>query len=205
MKQDKETNASIQRIKLWDPALRLFHWALVVCVISTWYLGRFGPDIMALHFYFGYAILALLAFRLIWGFIGPAPARFSHMIYSPGTLFSYLRCMFKRQPSYWPGHNPLGALAALALLTVLSLQALSGLFVDPDDFINIGPFSHLVSSDWVRFAGQWHHLLSNVLAGLVGLHLAAILFYKYWKGEDLIKAMINGYKEVRERSSRKDG
>ncbi|SNZ07660.1 cytochrome b/b6 domain-containing protein [Cohaesibacter gelatinilyticus] len=198
MKQDKYPNPTTKLVKLWDPALRIFHWALAICVVSAWCLGRFGPDIMTLHFYFGYAALGLLAFRLIWGLFGPSPARFSHMIHGPRTIVGYGRDMFQRKPSYWPGHNPVGSLAAWALLLIVLAQAGTGLFVDADDYVNVGPLASMLDSAGVRLATQWHHLLANILAVLVGLHLFAVLFYKYWKREDLITAMITGWKEVKE-------
>ena len=121
-----ENDKSIERIRLWDPAIRLFHWALVICVIAAWGLGEFGPDIMTLHFYFGYAVAALLAFRLVWGFIGPKVVRFSHFFYGPKTTMIYAAKMFERKPSYWRGHNPVGALAAFALLGILIAQVATG-------------------------------------------------------------------------------
>nr|WP_249138927.1 cytochrome b/b6 domain-containing protein [Actibacterium sp. MT2.3-13A] len=182
---------------MWDPALRLFHWALVVCVVTSWGLGRFGPSIMTLHFYFGYAVIALLTFRLIWGLFGPASARFSHFLYGPGATLRYAAQIPRRAPSYWPGHNPVGALSVFALLAVLTAQAATGLFADPDDFINVGPLADMVSREAALGAASWHYRLSLAVLALVGLHLAAIAFYRLWKGEDLVRPMITGRKAVR--------
>lgn len=189
----------LENVRLWDPALRLFHWALVICVVTSWGLGRFGPDIMTLHFYFGYAICALLAFRVIWGLVGPASARFIHFIYGPRTTLGYAKHMFDRKPSYWPGHNPIGALAAFALLGILIAQVATGLTSDPDDFINVGPFASWVGYDNAVIATRIHNYLANVLLALVAVHLGAIAFYKLWKREDLIKPMITGWKLVKKR------
>jgi len=194
---DRTTPADVTRVKLWDPALRLFHWALVVAVVSAWMLGQFGPNIMALHFYFGYAVIGLLIFRILWGFIGPAPARFGHFIFGPKTLFAYLRGIGKREPSYWPGHNPVGALAVFALLAFLAFQVATGLFADPDDFINVGPFAHMLDSEGTRTATKWHNRMAWGLFGLVILHIGANLFYAIWKHEDLIGPMVTGWKKVR--------
>ena len=187
----------LTRVKLWDPALRLFHWSLVICVGAAWYLGQFGPNIMTLHFYAGYCVIALLVFRLIWGLAGPAPARFSHFIYGPKTTFGYLAGLRKPEPSYWPGHNPIGALSVFAILAVLIAQTGSGLFADPDDFINVGPLADQVSAQANRRASQIHEIASKLILLLVVLHLFAIIFYKRYKGEDLIKPMITGWKWVR--------
>ncbi|MGC9369536.1 MAG: cytochrome b/b6 domain-containing protein [Paracoccaceae bacterium] len=187
----------IETIRLWDPALRLFHWALVVCVVAAWLLGRFGPSIMTLHFYFGYAVLALLAFRVIWGLFGPTAARFSHFLYGPGTTLRYMARIGRREPSYWPGHNPVGALSVFVLLAVLIAQALTGLFADPDDFINVGPLADSVSRDTALAAAGWHYRLSLAVLALVVLHVSAVAFYRLWKREDLVRPMITGRKAVR--------
>lgn len=192
-----EKPQDVTRVKLWDPALRLFHWSLVICVGAAWYLGEFGPNIMTLHFYVGYVILALLAFRIVWGLVGPAPARFSHFIYGPKTTARYVAKIGKREPSYWPGHNPVGALSVFAILLVLIIQAGSGLFADPDDFINVGPLADMVSSQANRRASQIHEIASKLILLLVVTHLFAIIFYKRYKREDLIKPMITGWKWVR--------
>lgn len=187
----------VEEIRLWDPALRLFHWALVVCVVTAWGLGQFGPSIMTLHFYFGYAVAALLAFRVIWGLFGPASARFSHFLYGPGATLRYAAQIGRRAPSYWPGHSPLGALSVFALLAVLMAQVGTGLYADPDDFINVGPLADTISREAAIRSAGWHHRLSLVVLLLVLLHLAAILFYRLWKRENLVRPMITGRKAVR--------
>jgi cytochrome b len=201
MRETRQTsdpqNTALHRISLWDPALRLCHWSLVTSVCTGWYLGRFGPGIMTLHFYAGYAVIALLVFRLIWGLFGRWPARFWDFLYGPRRTAQYMRSMFVRRPSYWAGHNPIGALSIFALLAALAMQAATGLFTDPDDFLNRGPLADYVSDDWVAWASNWHVTLSKVVLALVALHLAAILFYRVWKGENLVAAMIHGRKTVR--------
>lgn len=185
------------RVRLWDPFLRVFHWALAVCVLSAWVLGEFGPGIMTLHFYTGYAILGLLAFRVLWGFIGAWPARFWHFTYGPGTYLRYLSGISRRSPSHWPGHNPLGALSVYLLLGALLLQGLTGLYTDPDDFINVGPLAAGAPSGWVPLATTIHQTLPPIILLLVLLHLGAILFYYLWKGENLVPSMLHGRKVVR--------
>ncbi|MCI2401095.1 cytochrome b/b6 domain-containing protein [Aliiroseovarius subalbicans] len=183
--------------RVWDIALRLFHWALVVCVVTAWGLGRFGPAIMTLHFYAGYAVIGLLAFRILWGLVGPAPARFGHFLFGPSATLAYLKRLPKRVPSFWPGHNPVGALSVFGLLAILILQVATGLVSDPEDFINVGPLADQVSSQTNRLATTWHYRGSLIILALVALHLAAILFYRIWKREDLVRPMITGWKAVR--------
>ena len=194
---DHELPEGVTRVKLWDPALRLFHWLLVICVVAAWMLGRFGPNIMTLHFYLGYAVIGLLGFRLAWGLFGPTPARFAHFLFGPRTTLAYLSKLGKREPSYWPGHNPMGALAAFALLALLVAQVVTGLYTDPEDYVNVGPLAGSVDIETARMALGWHYRLSLVLLALVVLHVGAILFYKKWKREDLVRPMLTGWKAVR--------
>lgn len=185
-----------ERVKLWDPLLRGFHWTLAVLVIANWVLGQIGPLNMWLHFWLGYTILGLIVLRVIWGLVGPEPARFTSFLRGPSAIFGYLRHMFRREPSYWPGHNPLGALSVVALLAVLFWQVGTGLISDPDDYINVGPLASEVSRATSRKAVAWHHLGGTLIAALVVLHVAVILFYRLWKREDLITPMITGWKWV---------
>lgn len=188
--------ARLRKIRLWDPLLRVFHWLLAFFVTLSWCLGQFGPAQMTLHFWSGYVIAGLLIFRLIWGFVGPAPARFSHFLRGPGAISDYAGHMLLRQPSYWPGHNPLGALSVIAMLAVLAAQVTSGLISDPDDYINVGPLAKYVASSTRSAAVGWHELGANLILILVLLHLAVILFYRFWKHEDLVTPMLTGIKEI---------
>lgn len=188
-----------RREQVWDPALRAFHWVLALLVIANWLLGKIGPSDMTLHFWLGYGIIALLAFRLVWGFVGPPPARFTHFIRGPRAVRAYLRDMVRPRPSHWPGHSPMGALAVVAMLAVLIMQVTTGLFADPDDYINVGPLASQVGSATSRAALRWHHRGADLILILVLLHWAVIIFYRLWKREDLVRPMIDGWKWVRRR------
>lgn len=192
-----QDNGPVERVRLWDPLLRGFHWLLAFFVIAAWCLGQFGPSRMTLHFWCGYVVIGLLAFRLIWGFVGPGPARFSHFLRGPLAIRDYASHMLLREPSYWPGHNPLGALSVIAMLAVLAAQVSSGLISDPDDYINVGPLASYVSSATRTKAVGWHELGANLILILVLLHVGIILFYYRWKHENLVKPMISGWKSVR--------
>lgn len=194
-----EIPPGVEQLRVWDPLLRGFHWLLAALVITTWLLGKFGPSKMTLHFWLGYTIIALLAFRLIWGIIGPRPARFVHFVRGPVAFWRYARGFFRREPSFWPGHNPMGALSVIAMLAVLGVQATTGLFSDPDDFINVGPLAEHVSRATRKAAVSWHHTGAALILILVGLHVAVILWYRFWKREDLVRPMITGWKLVRRR------
>ena len=149
------------------------------------------------HFYCGYAVLGLLAVRVIWGFIGPKPIRFSSLFTRPSVLIDYARTLGKRSPSGTPGHNPLGSLSVLALLLLLAAQALSGLFIESDVFFEAGPLAHLVTESTMGRMAWWHGLLAQGILVMVVLHVAAIFYYWLWKKENLIKPMITGWKWVK--------
>ncbi|HKJ94537.1 MAG TPA: cytochrome b/b6 domain-containing protein [Gammaproteobacteria bacterium] len=188
----------LQRDKVWDPVSRLWHWVLAVAVVANWIFGSYMTfDTVQWHFYVGYAILALLVFRLIWGFIGPGPVRFKSFLPTPSKVTGYLGHVFKREPSGFAGHTPLGALSVYAILLVVAGQAISGLFIETDDFFDEGPLNDYVSDDVVDLMNSWHHTLPDVILILVILHVAAIAFYWAWKRENLVKPMITGWKWVR--------
>ncbi|RJE79463.1 cytochrome B [Paracoccus sp. JM45] len=186
-----------QKVKVWDPVLRIFHWSLATLVIANWLLGKFGPTVKTYHFWIGYTILGLVIFRIIWGIIGPDPARFVNFLRGPKATLAYMRHLPRRQPSLSPGHNPMGALSVIAILLVLLWQVGSGLVMDPDDFINVGPLADQVSRDINRSAVGWHSLGADLIFVVVVLHIAAIAFYRIWKHEDLVRPMITGWKWVR--------
>ena len=185
-------------IRLWDLGTRVFHWALTLFFAVSFLLGEFGPAIMTWHFWSGYAIAGLLAFRMLWGLVGPRPARFSDFLRPPSEAWAYVKHVWRREPSLWPGHNPLGGYWITAVLLLLIAQISTGLIADPEDYINVGPFADMVSDSMSRWALAQHHRLSSVLLAMVVLHIAAIVFYAVWKRENLVRPMIHGRKRVRQ-------
>ncbi len=180
------------RLRVWDLPTRLFHWLLVIAVVGLIVTGNLGGAWMNLHFRLGYAVLALLLFRLLWGFVGGYWSRFPQFIYSPLTLLRYLQG--QSRPQHRLGHSPTAALSVLALLLVLSLQVVSGLLSD-DEIAFTGPLSRFAPSEWVSFATEYHAEWGKlVLVGLVVLHLLAIGYYKWIKKIPLVAAMITGDK-----------
>ena len=187
------------RRKVWDVPTRLFHWALAGTVLTGLYLGEFRQfSTINLHFYFGYATGALVVFRLIWGIVGPPHARLRTLFPSPKRLFNYVRTMFRRRPSGVAGHNPVGALSVLAMLATLIVQVGTGLCSEDDSLFSQGPLAEYLDSSTVITMTAIHHYSSRLLMALIVLHLAAILFYRVWKRENLVTAMVTGWKTVRE-------
>lgn len=179
-----------RQIRVWDLPTRLFHWLLVVLVLAAVITGQLGGALIPWHGRIGLAILGLLVFRLLWGFMGSTHARFLNFFPVPGRLLAYLRGQWRGV-----GHNPLGALSVLALLGILSLQAVTGLFAN-DDIAFQGPLTALVDGEISQWLTRIHRLNFNLLLPLVGLHIGAILFYTLVKKDNLVKPMITGLKEV---------
>ncbi|OGB71552.1 MAG: cytochrome B [Burkholderiales bacterium RIFOXYC12_FULL_65_23] len=180
------------RLRVWDLPTRLLHWLLVIAVVGLIVTGNLGGAWMTSHFRLGYAVLALLLFRLGWGFVGGYWSRFSRFIYSPLTLLRYLRG--QSMPEHELGHSPTAALSVFALLLVLSLQVVSGLLSD-DEIAFTGPLSRFAPSEWVSLATAYHAEWGKlVLIGLVVLHLLAIGYYKWIRKTSLVAAMITGDK-----------
>lgn len=178
------------RVRVWDLPTRLFHWALTLCFVGLVATGTLGGSAMVFHFRFGYAVLALLLFRLVWGVVGGRWSRFSSFIAAPAAIWRYLS---GRQSEVAVGHSPLGGLAVLAMLLLLSLQVGTGLVSD-DEIAFAGPLSAWMPNDWVSLATSYHAEVGKwLLMALVVLHLAAIIFYTRRK-QRLIGAMLHGDK-----------
>jgi cytochrome b len=184
------------RARLWDGPTRIVHWALVVLIAFAWWSAEVGK--MDWHRLAGYGVLALLAFRLIWGFAGSASARFSSFVRGLAATLAYARTLPSRSKADLPGHNPLGAWSVLAILAVLIAQVVTGLFAVDIDSIEAGPLSDRVSYDTGRLLAKWHHWSFSALEALVVLHVAAVAFYLAYKRANLVRAMITGRQDFAE-------
>jgi cytochrome b len=175
---------------------RLFHWLLLVLVLALIITGHQGGDWMPWHARFGYGVLTLVLFRLVWGVVGGHHSRFVQFIPSASTLGAALRRAWRGPHQASIGHNPLGALSVMAFLLILGLQAASGLVSD-DEIAFTGPLSAHVSGHVVSLA-TWYHkeVGQQVLIALVVLHVAAIAYYRRRHGERLVAAMVHGDKSV---------
>lgn len=178
-------------IRVWDLPIRLFHWFLVAGIILSFVTVKIGGNAMSWHAFSGYCVLSLIIFRIIWGFVGSYHARFIHFVPSPKGLLHFVR----GKANAGLGHNPLGALSVLALLFSVGLQAVTGLFAN-DDISFEGPFAKYVSNDVVQLLTSIHYFNENVLIIVIALHLCAIFYYQKFKGENLIKPMLVGDKEI---------
>jgi cytochrome b len=169
---------------VWDLPVRLVHWLLAGLIAFSWWSVNYHHT--GWHIWSGCAVLTLLIFRLLWGFVGSSTARFSSFVRGPTTVLAYLRGSWRGI-----GHTPLAALSVLALLGAVAIQASLGLFAEDEDGIFMGPLARLVSSDTSDNARGIHAFWFNVVLGLIVLHVLAIIFYR-WRGKHLTKPMITG-------------
>lgn len=190
-----EAAAETTKVRIWDLPTRLFHWALVVCVVGAVASAKIGGNAMVWHMRLGYAILALLLFRAVWGLIGGRWSRFANFIYGPAAYLRYLRGRPGAEDRFEIGHNPLGALSVLLMLGWLAVQVGSGLIAD-DEIATTGPLVRFVTME-TSLAWTSHHkeLGQAGVFALVALHLAAIVFYRL-RGKNLVLPMLTGDKAL---------
>lgn len=185
--------SSLYRVRIWDLPTRVFHWASALCVLGLAVTGTVGGSAMVFHFRFGYALLTLLLFRLVWGLMGGHWSRFRSFVFGPRAVFAYLRG--QAPESHSVGHSPLGALSVWAILAFLNLQVATGLISD-DEISTAGPLTHLVSNAAVSLGSQYHTQLGKwILLALVLLHVAAIIYHAR-RRQGLLAAMLHGDKQL---------
>lgn len=183
-----------ERVKVWDGAVRLVHWGIVATFAVSWWSIDAGR--MDIHLPAGYVMLALVLFRIVWGFVGSDTARFSRFVKGPAAVLGYARSFLRPRGAIWIGHNPLGALSVVALLGLLLTQVLLGLFSVDVDGLESGPLAHLVSFDTGRLAAGWHGRIFAALQIVAGIHVLAVLYYLVVKRTDLIGPMVTGIRRL---------
>ena len=175
-------------VRVWDGLLRLTHWSFPLLILVMWWTAE--NDKWAWHRRTGLVLLGILAFRVLWGFIGPETARFASFVKGPKAVLAYLRGDTGAGPAI--GHSPLGGWSTMVLLGAMLAQVSMGLFAgDPYDGMT-GPLNPLVGVMLADTITEWHETFFNVLAGLIVLHLAAIVFYASVKHDDLVSPMLSG-------------
>ena len=183
-------------IRVWDLPTRLFHWTLAVTLVGSVVSAKIGGNAMVWHFRFGFVVLALITFRLLWGVLGGRWSRFASFMYAPATVLRYLRGRAQPNEQLEVGHNPLGSFSVFALLGLLAVQVSTGLVAD-DEIANLGPLNRFVSSATAGQATSWHKAYGQwILIALVVLHVAAILYYLLKKRQNLIRPMLVGDKSL---------
>lgn len=168
-------------LKVWDPLVRIGHWALVASVALAW-LTRHSAG--SWHEWLGYAALAIVGIRLLWGWVGTKRARFADFVRGPRATLSYAQQTLRGQEPRHLGHNPLGAWMIIALLVTVSLVGFTGWLYTTDRYWGV---------EWVE---ELHELLANLLLMLVALHVGGVLYASWRHRENLIGAMVHGRKRA---------
>ena len=177
-------------VRVWDLPVRLGHWLIVVLFGFSWWSGENHE--MDWHRWSGYSALALLLFRIYWGFAGERTARFASFLRGPGTVLAYGKTLARRPYVAGQGHNPMGGWSVMIMLAALTVQVTAGLFSVDVDGLESGPLADYVSFETGRWAAHIHHLVFNIALAVVVVHIAAIAFYRFWLRTDLITPMITG-------------
>src|SRR5512135_1279612 len=171
-----------QRILVWDLPTRLFHWLLAASFLGA-FLTAESERYRDIHVALGYTVLGLVAFRFVWGLVGTRYARFASFPVAPRRVFGYLKSLLTRAPQHHVGHNPAGSLAIYAILALALLAGASGYAA----YNEIGG----------ETLAELHEGAANAMLGLVLVHIAAVIVSSLLHRENLVAAMLNGYKRGR--------
>jgi cytochrome b len=189
-------NEPTASVRVWDLPTRIFHWSLAVCVISSLLSAWRGGNAMVWHFWLGYASIALLGFRIVWGIVGGRWSRFTSFVFGPATLWRYLRGASAADELHEVGHSPLGALSVFALLALLMAQVATGLFAD-DEISNTGPLNKFVAEATGHSMTRWHKGFGQwLIVALIVLHVLAIGYYLVVRKRNLVRPMWSGDKAL---------
>jgi len=187
------TRRAPDTVLAWDLPTRLAKWSLVILVACAFASKYYGDVGLVWHMWNGLAILVVVVFRILWGFVGGSTARFTGFLSGPGAILAYARGLVRGGAARFLGHNPLGALMVIALLALVAGQALSGLFLT-DDIIVEAPLSAVVSGAAVRRAAWLHHNIYPILLGFIAVHVVSNIAYSLFGKDNLILAMLTGRK-----------
>lgn len=170
-------------VKVWDIPVRLFHWSLAASFTIAFITAE-SERWRDIHVVAGYAVAGLIAFRLIWGIVGSQHARFADFLPTPGKLKTYIGSLLAGRPEHYVGHNPAGALAIFALLTLGLLSAATGWAT----YEELG--GHRVGK-WME---ELHEGAANAMLIVVGIHIAGVAISSWLHHENLVRAMVTGWK-----------
>ncbi len=180
---------------IWDLPVRLFHWGLVLSVLTAAVTGFLAPEWwLDVHVWAGYAIAFLVAFRIVWGFAGTRFARFSSFVFSPRKTMEHARLSLSGKAGHHAGHNPLGALMVFALLFVLAGLTISGMLVLGGQE-KLGPLAGFTSFATGSAVLEFHEVLAFALLAMIVAHVAGVIWESRIGGENLVRAMVTGRKQ----------
>jgi cytochrome b len=169
-----------QRILVWDLPVRVFHWLLAASFLGA-FVTADSERYRDIHVVLGYTVLGLVVFRFLWGLIGTRYARFSSFPVAPRRVLEYFRSLFTRSPEHHVGHNPAGSLAIYAILALALLAGATGYAAYKE-----------IGGEWLA---ELHEAMAGAMLGLVAVHIGAVIFSSLLHQENLVAAMLNGYKK----------
>lgn len=169
----------IQRIMVWDVPTRVFHWLLVTSFVGA-YLTAESERYRDIHVMLGYTLFGLLAFRVLWGFVGTRYAQFKSFLFKPGEVVTYVLSLMKGKAMHYVGHNPAGSVSIWLLLTLGISLGVTGLMLLQDN----------VNDSVVNI----HALATKIMLAVVFIHLCGVLVSSVLHRENLVRAMVTGIK-----------
>jgi cytochrome b len=179
--------------RVWDLPVRIVHWLLVVGIAGSYATHKLGVAYFKYHLWFGYLVVVLAAFRILWGFFGTRHARFGSFLRGPRATVAYLVALLRGAAPATPGHNPTGAWMVIFLLVSLLAQGITGLFAN-DEIFNTGPLYGYISDSLSLQLTSWHRRLFDWILIAVALHVLAVIGHRVFAGHDLIRPMFSGRK-----------
>ena len=195
LSKSPDNDAPLAAVVVWDLPLRIFHWLIAGCLVASWLTAEAGYEWNQVHLYLGYTTLTLISFRVLWAFVGTPSARVAQQQWGFGALLRSLRQLVQPTPAYSYGHSAIGSWASVVLLSLMLCQAMSGLFAT-DDIAFQGPYYPAVTAATASELTGFHHLNFNLICAAVVLHLSIMVWYRLYKKENLVSAMIIGTKDM---------
>lgn len=178
MKPTLKDTPSVQ-ILVWDFPTRIFHWLLVASFIVA-YLTSETEKLRNWHMVSGYLLAGLILFRLAWGIVGTKYAKFRDFVRGPAAVLDYLNGLFSKESKHYVGHNPAGAIAIVLLLTCGLGMGVTGWFL----FNDFGG----------SFSEEAHEALASIMLTVVIVHVLGVMLSSFLHKENLVRAMVTGYK-----------
>ena len=191
--------ADLSQIRVWDSVVRFFHWSLVSAFVVAFVTEE---NLLSVHSWAGYLILALLSIRFIWGFIGTRYARFSDFVYSPQNIIQFLKDTLRFKAKRYLGHNPAGGAMVILLMASLFITSTSGILLLGAEE-QAGPVAHwFTQADdfWAKTLEELHEFFANFTLLLVFLHVIGVIVESLIHKENLISAMLSGFKPEKSKS-----
>jgi cytochrome b len=187
-----DATANTSRVAVWDPFVRFGHWALVIAFTIAYLTGEEEGQASELHEWAGYIAGGIVAWRVLWGFVGPSHANFADFVTSPVTALRYLAGLARGHAHRFVGHSPAGGAMVVALLLCVALTVATGLLADQ----SVGTVTSRETRESESLIGEVHAVLANITLILAALHILGVALASLVHRENLVRAMITGKKRA---------